>query len=180
MAILIKVLETEFCSTKWDSLSQGQFARGQSDINPIWMLTNAFKRSKVHETLVRDFLFADDCALAAHTEEDLQCLADCFSTATKAFGLTISIRKTEVLYQPAPNTSRPVAAIKIDGTALNNVEDFTYLGSCPCLPLMRPWTKRYQAACPRLAVHLGACGAGCGASVASPRQQELQSTGLLS
>ena len=34
MAILIKVFETEFCSTKWDSLSQGQFARGQSDINP--------------------------------------------------------------------------------------------------------------------------------------------------
>ena len=35
MAILIKVLETELCSTKWDSLSQGQFARGQSDINPL-------------------------------------------------------------------------------------------------------------------------------------------------
>ena len=38
MAILIKVLETEFCSTKWDSLSQGQFARGQRDINPLFLI----------------------------------------------------------------------------------------------------------------------------------------------
>ena len=50
--------------------------------------------TKVQEALVRDFLFADDCALAAHSEEDLQCLADCFSNAAKAFGLTISIMKT--------------------------------------------------------------------------------------
>ena len=37
MAILMKVFETEFCSTKWDSLSQGQFARGESDINPKFL-----------------------------------------------------------------------------------------------------------------------------------------------
>ena len=86
--------------------------------------------TKVHEALVRDFLFADDCALAAHTEEDLQCLADCLSSATKAFGLTISIKKTEVLHQPAPNTSGSDPAIQIDGTVLKNVDDFTYLGSC--------------------------------------------------
>ena len=34
MEILTKVFETEFCSTKWDSLSQGQFTRGQSPTNP--------------------------------------------------------------------------------------------------------------------------------------------------
>ena len=49
--------------------------------------------TKVQEALVRDFLFADDCALAAHSKEDQQCLADCFPSATKAFGLTISITK---------------------------------------------------------------------------------------
>ena len=41
--------------------------------------------TKVQGTLGRDVLFADDCALAAHHEEDLQCLGDCFSTAAKAF-----------------------------------------------------------------------------------------------
>ena len=34
--------------------------------------------TKVRETLVRDFFFAGDCALAAHSEEELQNLANCF------------------------------------------------------------------------------------------------------
>ena len=84
----------------------------------------------MQEALVCDFLFADDCALAAESEEDLQCLADCFSTAAKAFGLTISIKKTEVLCQVAPGITRPEPSIKIDGAALKNVEDFPYLGMC--------------------------------------------------
>ena len=37
--------------------------------------------TKVTRAIVRDFLFADDCALAAHSEVDLQELADCFATA---------------------------------------------------------------------------------------------------
>ena len=84
----------------------------------------------MQEALVRDFLLADNCALAAHSKEDLQCLADCFSTAAKAFGLTISIKKTEVLCHAAPGTTQPEPSIKIAGAALKNVEDFTYLGSC--------------------------------------------------
>ena len=81
-------------------------------------------------TVVRDFLFADDCALAAHSEEDLQELADCFATAAKMFGLTVSIKKTEVLRQLAPNTTRPPPNISMDGNALKNVDTFKYLGSC--------------------------------------------------
>ena len=54
-------------------------------------------KTKVHEALIRDFLFADDCALASHTDDDLQFLADYLSKALKAFGLTISITKIEVL-----------------------------------------------------------------------------------
>ena len=84
----------------------------------------------MQEALVRDFLFADECALAAHSEEDLQCLADCFSTAAKAFGLIISMKKTEVLCQAAPGKAQPEPSIKIYGAALKNVEDFAYLGNC--------------------------------------------------
>ena len=84
----------------------------------------------MQEALVRNFLFADDCVLGAHSKKDLQCLADCFSTVVKAFGLTISIKKTEVLCQAAPGTTQPEPSIMIDGAALKNVENFTYLGSC--------------------------------------------------
>ena len=50
------------------------------------------RRLKSHtRAIVRDFLFADDCALAAHTERDLQELADFFAIAAKMFGLTVSI-----------------------------------------------------------------------------------------
>ena len=39
-------------------------------------------------------LFADDCALLAHTEETLQHIVNRFSDAAKNFGLTISLKKT--------------------------------------------------------------------------------------
>ena len=86
--------------------------------------------TKVTRAIERDFLFADDCALAAHSEADLQELADCFATAATSFGLTVSIKKTEVLRQLAPNTARPPPNITMDGNALKNVDTFKYLGSC--------------------------------------------------
>ena len=70
--------------------------------------------TKVQEAQVRDFLFADDRALAVHSEEDLQCLADCFSTAAKAFGLTISIKKTGARRLQAPlNQSRLLSSTEL-------------------------------------------------------------------
>ena len=86
--------------------------------------------TKVGEALIRDFVFADDCALAAHSESELQCLATCFSTAAKAFGLTVSIQKSVVMHQPAPATCGTEPSISIDDATLKNVENFTYLGSC--------------------------------------------------
>ena len=86
--------------------------------------------TKVTWAIVRDFLFADDCALAAHSDVDIQELADCFATAATSFGLTVSIKKTEVLRQLAPNTPRPPPNITMDGNVLKNVDTFKYLGSC--------------------------------------------------
>ena len=45
---------------------------------------------------------SDGCALLAHTEEALQHIVNRFFDAAKNFGLTISLKKTEVLYQPPP------------------------------------------------------------------------------
>ena len=79
--------------------------------------------------LITELLFADDCALPAHTEEALQHIVNSFSDAAKNFGLTISLRKTEVLYLPPPHVGYSSPHISTDGTNLNAVEHFTYLGS---------------------------------------------------
>ena len=85
--------------------------------------------SKVKLFTIRDLLFADDCALAALSQEALQRLCDCFASAARRFGLTISIKKTETLYQPAPGNLYVPPAISIDEKLLNAVDNFKYLGS---------------------------------------------------
>ena len=84
---------------------------------------------KISKALVRALLYADDCAIVAHSEADLQYMADALSAATKRFGLTISIKKTEVLYQPAPGSVGKQPEIKIDDQILKTVDAFAYLGS---------------------------------------------------
>ena len=74
--------------------------------------------TKVKETVIRDFLFADDCALNALTEQDMQTTVDKFSTACDNFGLTISTVKTEVMHQPAPGMPYRVPFIMVKGKEL--------------------------------------------------------------
>ena len=76
-----------------------------------------------------ELLFADDCALLAHTEEALQHIVNRFSDAAKNFGLTNSLKKIEVLYQPSLREAYSPPHVSIDGTNLNAVRHFTYLGS---------------------------------------------------
>ena len=92
-------------------------------------LSRLQSRTKASQVTVRDFLFADDCALAANSEKDLQELAICFMSAAKACGLTVSKKKTEVLMQLAPNATCCPLNITMDGEALKNVDVFKCLGS---------------------------------------------------
>ena len=86
-------------------------------------------KTKVKNDLARDFLFADDCALNAGNVTDMQSSMDKFSVACDNFGLTISIKKTEVMYQPAPGVSYIEPSITIHGQKLSVADKFTYLGS---------------------------------------------------
>ena len=61
----------------------------------------------------------------AHKPGDLQAILNSFADTSKQFGLTISLGKTEVLFQRAPNSVAPQPAIFIDDVELN----FKYLGS---------------------------------------------------
>lgn len=71
--------------------------------------------SKTQERLIRDLLFADDAALVAHTEQALRRITTCFADAVQLFGLEVSLKKTEVLYQPAPLEEYHLPHITIDG-----------------------------------------------------------------
>ena len=71
--------------------------------------------TKVKLLTIRELLFADDCALAALSQDDLQHLCNCFATAARRFGLTVSIKKTEALYQPAPGNMYVPPVITIEG-----------------------------------------------------------------
>lgn len=54
-------------------------------------------KTETLQTLIQEALFADDCALMAHRGRDLQRMLDKFSGASKLFGLTMNLAKTEVL-----------------------------------------------------------------------------------
>nr|VZI23159.1 unnamed protein product [Spirometra erinaceieuropaei] len=88
-------------------------------------------QSRVSTTSVRELLFADNCALNATSEEDMQRSMDLFSAACENFGLVINTQKTVVVHQPPPNTApHPNAPpqISVNGTQLQVVEDVPYLG----------------------------------------------------
>ena len=108
--------------------SDGISIRFRTD-GKLFNLRRLHAKTKVKMDCVRDLLFADDCALNACSEPEMQQSMDKFSSACDAFGLTISTKKTEVMYQPAPNKDYTVPTINVNGEALKTVNKFTYLGS---------------------------------------------------
>ncbi|BHF70400.1 hypothetical protein SprV_0301345000 [Sparganum proliferum] len=87
-------------------------------------------QSRVSITTVHGLLFANDCALNTTSEEDMQRSMDLFSAACANFGLVINTQKTVVMHQPPPNsTTAPPPQISVNGTQLQVVENFPYLGS---------------------------------------------------
>ena len=94
----------------------------------IFVLRRLSAKTKTLNSLIQEALFADDCALMAHKPIDLQDMLNSFSNASKQFGLTISLGKTEVLFQRAPNSVAPQPAILIDDVELKVVDSFKYVG----------------------------------------------------
>ena len=109
-------------------LSNGVYLRYRLD-GSMFDLRRLNARTKTTEQLITEALFADDCALMAHKESDLQSTVDKFAEASRLFGLTISLGKTEVLFQPAPASTSQPPSISIEGTQLQTVDHFKYLGS---------------------------------------------------
>ena len=111
-----------------EDLPDGIYIRFRTDGN-LFNLRRLLTRTKTIEELITELLFADDFTLLVHSKETLQYMVNHFSDSTKNFGLNISLKKTEVLYQPPPRVAYSPPHIRIDSTNLNAVEHFTYLGS---------------------------------------------------
>ena len=111
-----------------DDMETSMKIRFRTDGN-IFNLRRLQAKTKVKEDAVRDFLFADDCALNAASEAQMQRSMNRFSAACNNFGLTISTKKTEVLHQPAPNKPYVEPSIIVNGETLKAVDKFAYLGS---------------------------------------------------
>ena len=118
--ILFSLLLRYACSES----EEGIYLHTRSD-GSLFNVAHLRAKTKVRKVLVREMLFADDAAITAHTETALQELINCFARACSQFGLTISIKKTNILGQ---NVST-APSISIGDCALDVVENFTYLGS---------------------------------------------------
>ena len=78
-----------------EDLPDGIYIRFRTD-GSLFNLQRLLARTKTIEELIAELLFADDCALLAHTEEALRYIVNHFSDTAKNFGLTIGLEKTEV------------------------------------------------------------------------------------
>ena len=102
----------------------GIFLRSRTD-GKLFNLARLRSKTKVSQVLLRDFLFADDAALVAQSDNDLQNLLNGFSNACDDFGLTISLKKTKIMTQGTDASS----SLFIKDYALETVNSFIYLGS---------------------------------------------------
>ena len=71
----------------------GALIRFRTDGN-VFNLRRLNSKTRTSKVLIRDLLFAGDCALLAHTVDDTQAITKAFARSARCFGLTISLKKT--------------------------------------------------------------------------------------
>ena len=79
---------------------EGLYVQTRSD-GKFFNIARLRAKTKAYVVLIRELLFAGDTALTSHSQEGLQHLVDKLCHACKKFGLTISLRKTNILAQGA-------------------------------------------------------------------------------
>ena len=83
------------CEAK-DDLPDDIYISFRTDVS-LFDLRHLLACTKTIKELIAELLFAEDSALLTHMEDALHHIVNCFSGAAKNFGLTISMKKTEVL-----------------------------------------------------------------------------------
>ena len=80
----------------FDGSEDGIYIHTRSD-GGLFNLARLRAMTKVQKVRILELLFADDAALATHSEAAMQRLIDRFAAACREFGLTISLKKTEIM-----------------------------------------------------------------------------------
>jgi len=93
----------------------------------LYNLRKLQANTAVSVVTIWDLLFADDCILASHTLSDEQELWNHLVDAARRFGLAISLKKTEVLYQPSPTSTLTPPVLKVGEIQLSFITKFCYL-----------------------------------------------------
>ena len=75
--------------------------------------------------MLDEFLFADDMAKGAPTDDAKMC--DQVSDSCKSYDLSISIKTTEVVYRPSPGKSYKEPTIRVKGQRMLVVDKFIFL-----------------------------------------------------
>ena len=103
------VLASTLFSMMFSAMLTDAFQNGDNGIpiryrfdGKLFNLGRLQAKSKLQTEVLDEFLFADDMAKGAPTEEKMQKGVDQVSDSCDSYDLTISIKKTEVVYQPAP------------------------------------------------------------------------------
>jgi len=94
----------------------------RTDGSGLFKIARPKAKTKVFQALLWDLIFADD--LNADSQKAEQRTMDKLLEAYNAFGLTISIKKTEVQHQPASGPIQDPPANMVEGQALQNVNKF--------------------------------------------------------
>ena len=67
--------------------------------------------------------------MSSLTNYKLFAITNASARSARRFGLTISLKKTEVIYQPKPGADYTAPTITIDNNPLKVTDKFTYFGS---------------------------------------------------
>ncbi|KAK3869746.1 hypothetical protein Pcinc_024974 [Petrolisthes cinctipes] len=95
----------------------------------VFNLARLLAKTKTTKTLLREMQYADDNATPGQTAEDLQRTATTYNTVYERFGMQMNTDKTKALIQHPPGQILPNINTTINEHTLEEVEQFSYLGS---------------------------------------------------
>ena len=108
--------------------SDGIYIRYRTSGN-VFNVLRLLSQRKVSSSLLRELLYVDDCDIVAHSEDELQCFMNHIVSACNSFGSKINLKKTVIMYDPAPGSPYIEPIIFVEGNKLDVVHSFVYLGS---------------------------------------------------